>query len=78
MVHAIAAVALALLVGDAGRVVALDRGRLGSFWKIVEHSGLSCGVIPFQGDARELPFRFPALTLWIKLSHQALVNMYRS
>jgi len=61
--QAIATVALALLVGDAGRVVALDRGRWDSFWKIMEQVGLPSRVIPFQGDARELPFPFPCFDL---------------
>ena len=61
--HAIATVALALLVGDAGRVIALDRGKWENFWKIMEQSNLSSRVIPFQGDARELPFPFPCFDL---------------
>jgi ubiquinone/menaquinone biosynthesis C-methylase UbiE len=54
--QAIATIPLALLVGECGRVVALDRGRWGDFWKLVQASGLQKRVIPIQEDARNLPF----------------------
>jgi len=54
--QAIATIPLALLVGEDGRVIALDRGRWGDFWKLMESSGLKERVIPIQEDARSLPF----------------------
>jgi len=56
--QAIATIPLASLVGENGRVVALDRGRLGDFWKLIERSGVKSRVIPLQDDARKLPFPY--------------------
>lgn len=61
--HAIATVALALLVGKQGRVVALDHGRWGRFWEIVKECGLEKRVIPVQEDARKLPFPYSCFDL---------------
>ena len=61
--HAIATIALAALVGKNGRVVAVDIGRWGNFWKILKQSGLSPRVIPLQEDARKLPFPFSCFDL---------------
>lgn len=54
--HAIATIPLASLVGEKGRVIALDLGRWGDFWKLIEACGLQKRVIPIQEDARSLPF----------------------
>ena len=54
--QAIATIPLAVLVGERGRVVALDRGRWGDFWKLLKTSGFEKRVIPVQEDARSLPF----------------------
>lgn len=61
--HAIATIALAALVGEGGRVVAVDRGRWWGFWENLEQSGLSSRVIPLQEDARRLPFPFSCFDL---------------
>jgi len=61
--HAIATIALAMLVGEKGRVVAVDIGRWGNFWEILTQSGLSSRVFPLQEDARNLPLPFPCFDL---------------
>jgi len=61
--HAISTTALAALVGENGRAVAVDRGRWGNFWNILKQSGLSSRVIPLQEDARNLPFPFSCFDL---------------
>ena len=61
--QAIATIPLASLVGEKGRVVALDRGRWGDFWKLIERSGLKGRVIPLQDDARKLPFPYSCFDL---------------
>ena len=61
--QAIATIALALLVGENGRVIAVDRGRWGNFWRTLEQSGLSSRVIPLQEDVRKLPFPFSCFDL---------------
>jgi len=61
--HAIATITLAIIVGDKGRVVALDRGRWGEFNSIVEASGLQQRIIPLQEDAQNLPFPYPCFDL---------------
>jgi ubiquinone/menaquinone biosynthesis C-methylase UbiE len=61
--QAIATIPLASLVGENGRVVALDRGRWGDFWKLIEMSGLKRRVIPIQEDARSLPFPYSCFDL---------------
>lgn len=61
--QAIATIPLAALVGKSGRVVALDRGRWGDFWKLIENSGLKSRVIPLQEDARSLPFPYSCFDL---------------
>lgn len=59
----IATVSLALLIGESGRVVALDRGRWQNFWDIVKASGLQRRIIPIQEDARKLPFPYSCFDL---------------
>jgi ubiquinone/menaquinone biosynthesis C-methylase UbiE len=54
--QAIATIPLASLVGENGRVVALDKGRWGDFQKLIRKSGVERRVIPLQDDARKLPF----------------------
>ncbi len=70
--QAIATIPLALLVGERGRVIALDRGRWGvtrsgemesDLWKLMKASGLQNRVIPLQEDARSLPFPFSCFDL---------------
>jgi ubiquinone/menaquinone biosynthesis C-methylase UbiE len=61
--HAIATIALALLVGKEGRVVALDRGRWGEFWQIVKEGGLESVVIPVEDNARNLSFPYSCFDL---------------
>jgi len=61
--HAIATIALATLVGENGRIVAVDRGRWGNFWKTLKQSGLTSRVIPLHEDARNRPFPFPCFDL---------------
>ena len=61
--QAIATIPLASLVGEKGRVVALDRGRWGDFWKLIEKSGVENRVIPLQDDARKLPFPYSCFDL---------------
>lgn len=70
--QAIATIPLALLVGQTGRVVALDRGRWGfnrsgnmgnDFWELMDGSGLQNRVIPLQEDARNLPFPYSCFDL---------------
>ncbi|MBO3802559.1 MAG: class I SAM-dependent methyltransferase [Candidatus Brockarchaeota archaeon] len=61
--HAIATIALAELVGERGRVVAVERGRWGDSWEVLKHSGLSPRVIPLQEDASKLPFPFSCFDL---------------
>jgi ubiquinone/menaquinone biosynthesis C-methylase UbiE len=61
--HAIATIPLAALVGENGRVVAVELGRWGNFWKILNQSGLSSRVIPLQEDATKLPFPFSCFDL---------------
>jgi ubiquinone/menaquinone biosynthesis C-methylase UbiE len=54
--QAIATIPLALLVGERGRLVAVERGRWGDFRELITASGLKGRVIPLQADARSLPF----------------------
>jgi len=70
--QAIATIPLALMVGERGRVIALDRGRWGlnrpgkkgnDFWESMEASGLRDRVIPLHEDARSLPFPYPCFDL---------------
>ena len=61
--QAIATIPLASLVGEKGRVVALDKGRWGDFWKLIERSRLKYRVIPLQDDARKLPFPYSCFDL---------------
>ena len=61
--QAIATIPLASLVGEKGRVVALDKGRWGDFRKLIERSRLKYRVIPLQDDARKLPFPYSCFDL---------------
>lgn len=61
--HAIATVPLAHMVGDTGRIVAVDIGRWAFFADIVKATGLWRRVIPIACDARKLPFRFQCFDL---------------
>jgi len=82
--QAIATISLALLVGECGRVVALDRGRWSDFWKLVEASGLQKRVIPIQEDARSLPFPYSCFDLAVCVhgirsfdNREAVVNVIK-
>ena len=46
--HAMATIPLAALVGENGRVVAVDLGRWGNFCDFLMQSGLSSRVLPLQ------------------------------
>ena len=65
--HAIATVALAILVGKGGRVVALDRGRWERFWEIIKESDLKSRVIPVEENARKLSFPYSCFDLVVCL-----------
>ncbi len=56
--HALATVPLVYLVGDTGRVVAVDRARWRFFEEIVVAAGLKKRIIPLRTDARSLPFPY--------------------
>lgn len=61
--HAIATVPLAYMVGDTGRIVAIDRARWNFFEEIVKTTGLHKRIIPTYCDARSLPFKFQCFDL---------------
>jgi ubiquinone/menaquinone biosynthesis C-methylase UbiE len=63
--QAIATIPLASLVGEKGRVVALDRGRWGDFCKLIGKSRVANRVIPIQEDARKLPFHDSSFELTV-------------
>ncbi|WP_457741899.1 class I SAM-dependent methyltransferase [Thermococcus sp.] len=61
--HALTTAPLAYLVGETGRVVAVDRSRWRFFEEITSATGLSHRIIPLKVDARELPFPFKVFDL---------------
>lgn len=61
--HAITTVPLAYLVGETGRVVAVDKARWRFFEEITSAAGLKHRILPMKLDARELPFPFKAFDL---------------
>ena len=61
--HALTTVPLAYLVGETGRVVAVDKSRWRFFEEITTATGVKHRIIPLQLDARELPFPFKAFDL---------------
>ena len=61
--HALTTVPLAYLVGETGRVVAVDRSRWRFFEKVTSSAGVKHRIIPLKVDARELPFPFKAFDL---------------
>ncbi|WP_148883725.1 class I SAM-dependent methyltransferase [Thermococcus aciditolerans] len=61
--HALTTVPLAYIVGETGRVVAVDRSRWRFFEEITSSAGLKHRIIPLKVDARELPFPFKAFDL---------------
>ncbi|ASJ08652.1 methyltransferase [Thermococcus siculi] len=61
--HAITTVPLAYLVGETGRVVAVDKARWRFFEEITSAAGLRHRIIPMKLDARELPFPFKMFDL---------------
>lgn len=56
--HAIATVVLAYLVGEKGRVVAVDIERWNFFEDTCRNAGVLKRVIPLKCDARNLPFPY--------------------
>ncbi|WP_240910674.1 class I SAM-dependent methyltransferase [Thermococcus sp. MV11] len=61
--HALTTVPLAYLVGETGRVVAVDMSRWRFFEEITSAAGLKRRIIPLKADARGLPFPFKAFDL---------------
>ena len=61
--HALTTVPLAYLVGETGRVVAVDKSRWRFFEEITSVTRVKHRVIPLKLDARELPFPFKAFDL---------------
>ncbi|WP_297069405.1 class I SAM-dependent methyltransferase [Thermococcus sp.] len=61
--HALTTVPLAYLVGETGRVVAVDKSRWRFFEEITSVTGVKPRIIPLKLDARELPFPFKAFDL---------------
>ncbi len=61
--HALTTVPPAYLVGESGRVVAVDKSRWRFFEEITSVTGVKHRVIPLKLDARELPFPFKAFDL---------------
>ncbi|AHF79694.1 class I SAM-dependent methyltransferase [Thermococcus paralvinellae] len=61
--HAISTVPLAYMVGETGRVVAVDLARWTYFKEIVKNAGLWRRVIPMKIDAQNLPFPFKSFDL---------------
>ncbi|WP_240922743.1 class I SAM-dependent methyltransferase [Thermococcus sp. Bubb.Bath] len=66
--HAITTVPLAYLVGETGRVVAVDKARWRFFEEITSTTGMRHRILPMKLDARELPFPFKAFDLAV-LAH---------
>ncbi|WP_456366936.1 class I SAM-dependent methyltransferase [Thermococcus sp.] len=61
--HALTTVPLAYLVGETGRVVAVDKSRWSFFEEITSVTGVKHRIIPLKLDARELPFPFKTFDL---------------
>ncbi|NJE07308.1 class I SAM-dependent methyltransferase [Thermococcus sp. M39] len=61
--HAIATVPLAYMVGETGRVIAVDLARWTYFEEIVKSAGPWRRVIPMKVDAQNLPFPFKSFDL---------------
>ncbi len=61
--HALTTVPLAYLVGETGRVVAVELSRWRFFEEVTTAAGLKHRIIPLKTDARELPFPFKAFDL---------------
>ena len=66
--HALTTVPLAYLVGETGRVVAVDKARWRFFEEITLITDVKHRVIPLRLDARELPFPFRVFDLAV-LAH---------
>ncbi len=61
--HALTTVPLAYLVGETGRVVAVDKSRWRFFEEITSVTEVKHRIIPLKLDARELPFPFKTFDL---------------
>ncbi|NJE84917.1 class I SAM-dependent methyltransferase [Thermococcus sp. CX2] len=61
--HALTTVPLAYLVGETGRVVAVDLSRWRFFGEVTSSTGMKHRIIPLKVDAKELPFPFKAFDL---------------
>ena len=81
--HALTTVPLAYLVGETGRVVAVDLSRWHFFEEITSAAGLRRRIIPLNIDARELPFPFKTFDLAVLVhgvrslkSEEAMVKVF--
>lgn len=63
--HAIATVPLAYMVGECGRVVAVDIKRWAFFEEIVDKTGMRKRVLPLVCDATKLPFKYRCFDLGV-------------
>jgi len=61
--HAPTTVPLAYLVGETGRVVAVDKSRWSFFEEVTSSVGVKHRIIPLKVDAKELPFPFRTFDL---------------
>ncbi len=61
--HALTTVPLAYLVGETGRVVAVDKSRWRFFEEIISSAGMKPRIFPLKLNARELPFPFKTFDL---------------
>jgi precorrin-6B methylase 2 len=61
--HAISTVALAYLVGNRGRVIAVDIDRWEHLEEILDSTGIRQRVFPLALDATKLPFQFECFDL---------------
>ncbi|MGQ4914139.1 MAG: class I SAM-dependent methyltransferase [Candidatus Asgardarchaeia archaeon] len=56
--HALTTIPLAYLVGETGRVIAIEIERLRFFERIVKSTNLRKRIIPLKMDAKKLPFPY--------------------
>lgn len=82
--HAITTVPLAYMVGQSGRVVAVERERWTYFHDLIAATGMEGRVLPVACDARWLPFRPDSFDLGVCVhairslrSEAAMVDIFR-
>ena len=63
--HALSTVPLAYMVGNGGRVIAVDVERWNHFDEIIGFTGFKRRVIPVSCDATSLPFKFKCFDLGV-------------